>query len=191
LRREIARYNHPVHARGNAASGEAAERGFTLIELMVVIAIVGLLAVAALVFVNPRSFAATSRGYAQEVASLCDSVRQRAVASRTYQKLEVQDDQIIHWQGDTTGMTPPTDWSYVGTTPVPSEVRIASTSDVTHIEPGDSVPSEGAGLPAEIDFAPDGSATAATIFVTDSADENKARVAIYRATGSAYAYYEW
>lgn len=156
-----------------------------------VIAIIGLLAVSALVFVRPRSFAATSRGYAQEIASLVDSVRQRAVASRTYQKLEVRGDQIIHWQGTTTGMTPPTDWSLVGTTPVPSEVRIASTSDRTHIQPDDSVPAEGAGLPAEIDFAPDGSATAATIFVTDSADENKARIAIYRATGSAYAYYEW
>lgn len=159
--------------------------------MMVVIAIIGILAVAALVFVNPRSFAATSRGYAQEIASLCDSVRQRAVASRTYQKLEVQGDEIIHWQGDTTGMTPPDDWSLVGTTPVPAEVVIASTSDRTHIQADDSVPTVGTGLPVEIDFAPDGTATAATIFVTDSADENKARVAIYRATGSAYAYYEW
>jgi prepilin-type N-terminal cleavage/methylation domain-containing protein len=175
--------------RGGGAAD--ARSGFTLIEVMVVVAIIALLAVSAVLFVNPRSFAATSRGYAQEIASLCDSVRQRAVASRTFQKLEVKSDEIIHWQGQTTGLTPPTDWDYVGTTPVPSEVRVASTSDRTHIQPDDSVPAEGAGLPAEIDFAPDGTATAATIFVTDSADENKARVAIYRATGSAYAYYEW
>ena len=165
--------------------------GFTLIELMVVIAVVGLLSVSAVLFVKPRSYAASAQGYAHEVAALCDSVRQRAVASRTYQKLEVQGDEVIHWQGSTTGMTPPSDWNLVGTTPVPSQVVVASTSDRTHVNPDDSVPAAGAGLPLEIDFAPDGSATAATIFVTDSGDEIKARVAIYRATGSAYAYYGW
>lgn len=159
--------------------------------MMVVIAIVGLLAASATVFVRPRSFAASARGYAQEVAALCDSVRQRAVASRTYQKLEVKAGEVLHWQGTTTGMTAPDDWALVGTLPVPSEVVIAATASRTHVEPDDSPPSPGAGLPAEIDFAPDGTATAATVFVTDSADENKARVAIYRATGSAYAYYEW
>ncbi|HEU5055305.1 MAG TPA: type II secretion system protein [Kofleriaceae bacterium] len=175
---------HVRAARGGAD-------GFTLIEVMVVIAIIGLLAVSAVLFVKPRSYAASAQGYAQEVASLCDSVRQRAVASRTYQKLEVQGDEVIHWQGATSGMTPPTDWNLVGTTPVPSQIVIAATSDRTHASPDDSVPNAGIGLPAEIDFAPDGTATAATIFVTDSAEEIKARVAIYRATGSAYAYYGW
>jgi len=174
--------------RGGAAHSRC---GFTLIEVMVVIAIIGLLAVSAVLFVKPRSYSATAQGYAQEVAALCDSVRQRAVASRTYQKLEVQGDEVIHWQGATPGMTPPTDWDLIGTTPVPSQVVVASTSDRTHMSPDDSVPAAGTGLPAEIDFAPDGSATAATIFVTDSGDEIKARVAIYRATGSAYAYYGW
>ncbi len=174
-----------------AARGGARAAGFTLIEVMVVIAIIGLLAVSAVMFVKPRSYAASAQGYSQEIASLCDSVRQRAVASRTYQKLEVKNNEVLHWQGTTTGMTPPVDWSLVGTTPVPREVVIASTSDRTHATPDDSVPAAGTGLPAEIDFAPDGTANAATIFVTDSGDEIKARVAIYRATGSAYAYYGW
>lgn len=175
-------------ARGAAADSRC---GFTLIEVMVVIAIVGLLTVSAVMFVKPRAYAASAQGYAQQIAALCDSVRQRAVASRTYQKLEVRADQVIHWQGTTTGMTPPDDWSLVGVVPVPSQVVVASTSDRTHMQVDDSVPSAGSGLPAEIDFAPDGTAIAATVFVTDSADEMKARVAIYRATGSAYAYYGW
>lgn len=175
-------------ARGGAADSRC---GFTLIEVMVVIAIIGLLAVSAVMFVKPRSYAASAQGYAQEIAALCDSVRQRAVASRTYQKLEVKSDQVLHWQGTTVGMTPPDDWTLVGTTPVPREVVIASTSDRTHAAADDSVPAAGVGLPAEIDFAPDGTATAATIFVTDTGEEVKGRVAIYRATGSAYAYYGW
>jgi prepilin-type N-terminal cleavage/methylation domain-containing protein len=189
LRDILARVGLRVSAARRAIA--APQRGFTLIEVMVVVAIVGLLGGSAVLFVKPRSYSASAQGYAQEIAALCDSVRQRAVASRTYQKLEVQGDEVLHWQGATSGMTPPDDWSLVGTTPVPKDVVIASTSARTHTNPDDSVPLAGVGLPAEIDFAPDGTSIAATIFVTDSTEELKARVAIYRATGSAYAYYGW
>ena len=183
-----------MHSRRGTGEPRAAGRrqaGFTLIEVMVVVAMIGVLASTAVVFVNPSSTAASSRGYAHEVAALSDAVRQRAVASRTYQKLEITADQVIHWQGATTGMVMPEEWNLVGVLPLPADVVIASASARTHVETDDAVPGPGAGIPLDIDFAPDGSATAATVFITDRGDDDRARVAIYRASGSAYAYDEW
>jgi len=153
---------------------------------------IGVLAAVAVTFVNPRAQASTARGYAQEVAALCDSVRQRAVASRTQQKLEVQANQVIHWQASEPGLLAPTSWDLVGTVPVPSQVVVSAVSTRTHIQPNDGVPPPGDLLPFDgLEFLPDGSAEAATIFITDSKSENRSRVAIYPATGSAYVYYEW
>lgn len=181
--------HRPARARQRE---EFAQSGFTLIEVMVVVAMIAIITTAAVVLVNPRSYAATARGYTQDLTALADSMRQRAVASRTYQKLEVRSDRVLHWQADTTGMSAPEDWTLVATVYVPAEVVISSTSPRTHIKADDDVPDEGANLPFEIDFAPDGTVAAgATIFVQDNEGENRARVAIYRATGSAYTYYEW
>lgn len=165
-----------------------------MVEVAVVIAIVGVLAGVAVLFVKPRSTAESARGYAHEIAALCDSVRQRAVATRFIQRLEIQADEIVHWQAKDPGMgaDPDDDPGLIGRTPVPSQVVIAALSNRTHIETDDSPPAPGTGIPGVIDFLPDGSvAAAATIFFSDSRSEDRARVAIYLATGSAYAYYEW
>ena len=71
-------------------------------------------------------------------------------------------------------------------------VFVYAVSDRTHSAVDDSVPDKGTGLDATtIDFAPDGAGTAATIFVGDSSDERRLRIAIYQATGAAYIYEEW
>lgn len=158
---------------------------------MVVVAMVGVLTGLAVVYVKPSSYAENARGYAQQISALCDAVRQRAVASRTRQKLEIDADQVIHWQATTTGMAPATAWRQVGTTPVPGNVTITAFDDRPHVDTDDGVPVSGTGLPAEIEFTPDGAAQGATIFVTDDSDQNRARVVVYGATGSAYAYNEW
>ncbi|HTE54926.1 MAG TPA: prepilin-type N-terminal cleavage/methylation domain-containing protein [Kofleriaceae bacterium] len=165
--------------------------GFTLVEVVVVIAMIGVLSSVALVFIKPRSVAATARGYADEVAALCDAARQRAVASRTIQRIEVEATRVIHYRGSLPGIKDPPAWELIGTLDVPSGVIIRAMSDRTHVLTGDSVPSAGTGIPGAVQFSPDGSAAAATIFVEDSESRNRARVAIYRATGSVYAYYEW
>lgn len=180
------------HRRAASSGGE----GFTLVEVIVVITMIGVLATVALVFVKPSSAAATSRGYADEVAALCDAARQRAVASRTVQLIEVEADRVIHSRATTTGLSPPVgevdfEWGLIGTLNVPADVFIRTLSDRTHVVTNDSVPAAGTGVPGEIRFFPDGRATAGTIFVEDSRSLDRARVAVYRATGSVYAYSEW
>lgn len=186
--------------RGAASAGGA---GFTLVEVLVVIAMVGVLSAVALVFVRPGSLAAGARGYADEIAALCDAVRQRAVASRTYQRIDVDEDGVVHWQAAQPGLAPPEeadDWaaSPSGRTAAPPQIGVRALSNRAHAEPDDGVPGPGAGLPGSIAFSPDGTAFAldgtrsgATIFIEDSHTGTRARVAVYPATGSAYAYSEW
>jgi Tfp pilus assembly protein FimT len=162
-----------------------------MVELMAVVIIVGLMAGAAVVFINPTKVAATARGYAHEVTGMCDAARQRAIATHTYQRITVAADEISHYQGATSGMAVPDSWNLITTLEVPDQVTVASFDDATHVTDDTDVPEVGAGLPATIDFSPDGSASSATIFVTDSADDKRARVAIYRASGSVYTYQDW
>lgn len=176
--------------RGAGGTGSAGD-GFTLVEVAVVIIMVGVLAAVAVIFIKPRSTAETARGYAHEVAALCDAVRQRAVATRTKQRIEVDGDQVVHRQATQPGLVADLDTNVViGRTPVPSQVVIAATDTRAHDSSNDP-PTLGAGLPGAIDFQPDGSANAATIFVSDFRFEDRARVAIFPATGSAYVFYEW
>ena len=154
---------------------------------------VGVLAVVAVVFIKPRSFSATARGFADEIAALCDATRQRAVASRTQQRLILDGDQVVHDQANAPGLQPidADEWLAIGSLRAPSEVVIASVDDVPHIDSDTAVPSIGTGLGTELVFMPDGSTQPATIFVEDARSENRARVVIYPATGSAYVYRDW
>lgn len=176
--------------RGAASAGG---RGFTLVEVAVVIVMVGVLAVVAVVFIKPRSFSGTARGFADEIAALCDATRQRAVASRTQQQLVLEADVVVHNQANEPGLQAMGvgDWLAVGSLRAPSEVVIASVDNTPHIDSDTLVPSVGTGLGTELVFMPDGSTQPATIFVEDSRSENRARVVIYPATGSAYVYREW
>jgi prepilin-type N-terminal cleavage/methylation domain-containing protein len=177
------------------AAASAGGRGFTLVEVAVVISMIGVLAAVAALFLNPRTTAETSRGYAQEVAALCETMRQRAVASRRWQRLDVEDGRVVHMQATDPGMAQPVDatgYDPVGLVAVPPQVVIAAVSFRTHVNVNDSVPAPGTNVPAYIYFRPDGTALEpATIFVSDSRSEQRARVAIYPATGSAYAYQDW
>ena len=179
------------HRRAASSGGE----GFTLVEVIVVITMVGVLAAVALVFVKPSATAATSRGYADEVAALCDAARQRAVASRTYQRIDVAADGVTHSKATVIGLIPVDELDFtdgvIGALNTPADVFIRALSDRTHARTNESVPAPGTGVPGFILFSPDGRATARTIFIEDSRSQDQARVAVYRATGSVYAYSEW
>lgn len=161
---------------------------------------VGIMAAVAILFIKPRSLAASARGYTDEVAALCDAVRQRAVASHMYQRVEVAEDGVVHWQWQPpdAGLLEPSipivvgEWKRVGALSVPPEVLINAVSIQTHVDPDTDLPDPGENLPADIIFTPEGTTLQpATIFIEDSHSENRARVAIYPATGSVYAYQEW
>jgi prepilin-type N-terminal cleavage/methylation domain-containing protein len=162
----------------------------TLIELMVVVAIVGVLTSVAVL--SYRNTPGSVHGFAQQIAGELDSARLRAVASKRWQRVEIQPMQIATWEATTEGMADPVAWQLVRTFYAPREVAVISMSPLTHIVANDSVPAAGAGLNGAVEFRPDGAAAAAaTIFVGDDNDVSHVRVAVYRATGSAYVFSEW
>ena len=159
------------------------------------VAIIGVLVTIATVTISSKQYARTPFGYATQIAATVDNARMRAISIRRLQRLVITNGSVEHWEAPTEGMAPPpawpVGWSRVQTVGPPSDVEIYILDNKPHLNPNDSVPAEGAGLGGFIDFAPDGSATAATVFVGDNTKERTARVAIFGATGTAYVFKGW
>jgi prepilin-type N-terminal cleavage/methylation domain-containing protein len=165
------------------------QAGFTLVELSVVVALIGVLATLA-ISVDPED-QATSDAFADQLVSDFDQIRLRAMATRRWQRLVFSSTQGALDEAAEIGMPEPTEWVTSGVLTPPKRIVIDSIADRAHVDPTGASPGEGVGLDLELRFAPDGTATSRTIYISDIRGKSRARVVVFAATGSARAYRGW
>ncbi len=181
----------PAQTVGICPHGRAGRcRGFTLVELLIVVALIAVVTALAFASLSTTSYAGTVDGFADRVSNTMETARLRATSSRRWQRLEFNGSTVTVWQSDTTGMGPVNAWQPLETIAVPAKVSVASTDTSTHVALGSGVPSPGDGLPGAVDFAPDGSAQSFTVFIQGE-DGTRSRVIVYRATGASWVLKDW
>jgi type II secretion system protein H len=183
----------------DTASGRRVAAGFTLIELMVAVAIAGIIAAIAIISVDPGRKSRSVAGYAQEIASQWELARHRAVSTVRRQRLIFAAGSITHQQGTTTGLGVPASFEEVAVISLPTQITIAAAADVLQLNQG-AVVTEGTGLPLTVDVLPDGRARSSapatfheagwTVFLRNEAGE-QVRVVLFGLTGTADVYSGW
>jgi general secretion pathway protein H len=165
------------------------QRGFTLVEMMVVIAIIGVL-VGVAFGVDNRTYGATAQTASDQITQAMSFARMRASATRRTHRVTVQPTQLTIYQATTTGLATPTAWQQVQLVKIGTGVSVWNAQAGALASAG-ATPTQNASLSFDIDFRPDGQATAATVFVADNSANGKYRVIVYHATGGSYARQYW
>ena len=175
------------------------QSGFTLVEIMVVVVIVSILS-ALLISVSGSTYGSNPQRTSEEVATLFNNCKMRAVSTRRWHRCEVTPTGFTMFQWSATGLTTPSGacsppatncWQLISTLPFGSNVLGWANSTVVEATATGTVQAQNATMVADIDFKPDGSSSAGTIYFTDRQGNKPWRTVVYRYTGSSYARSGW
>lgn len=183
------------------------QRGFSLIEMMVVVAVIAVLA-GLMISLSTKSYGANPRAVSDQIVATMNLAKLRAISTRRWHRVEVTGptattpNSVILWQWSDVGMGVPTGscvlgppatacWQVVEVTSLPRTIVIHNATTTVYASAGAASVVQDPSLDFLIDFRPDGSSTAGTVFLADSSSTHPWRVLVYQATGSSYARENW